>query len=101
MGKCLCLYFIYFSCIDREMDDIYSNIRNEIEDLAEYTGEVVRARKINKNFKDESARIRVHHNTNIIAANMYEAANIDLQVIYMFEIRVQVCVCDTFLDIFH
>ena len=62
------------------MDETYSNVRTKIEDLADCTGEIVRARKIHKNFKDEAARIRVHHKTNIIAAHIFEAANIDLQV---------------------
>ena len=80
------------------MDESYAKIRNETDSLTECIGEVVQARKVHKNFKDEAARIRVHHKTNIIAADMYEAAYIDLQVIKLILLNKRmsefhVCVC--------
>ena len=78
----------------REMDESYAKIRNETDNLTECIGEVVQARKVHKNFKDEAARIRVHHKTNIIAADMYEAAYIDLQVTKLLLLNKRcVCVC--------
>ena len=74
------LNYLYTSSLYREMDESYAKIRNETDNMTECIAEVVQARKVHKNFKDEAARIRVHHKTNIIAADMYEAAYIDIQV---------------------
>ena len=49
--------------------------------FAGYYGEVVDNRKIHCNFKEEAERLRVKHKTNLLAADIYEADTIILQVI--------------------
>ena len=62
------------------MDEVYTDTRDEIEKLSGSTAEVVEARRIHRNFKDEATRARVHHKTNLITADLYTMESIFLQV---------------------
>lgn len=62
------------------MDEAYEAAVDETTKIAEATSDVIEARKIHKNFKDEATRIRVHHQTNMIEADIFETDSICLQV---------------------
>ena len=72
---------ILYHFSNSKLDELYEEVRADRVAFAGYYGEVVDNRKIHCNFKEEAERLRVKHKTNLLAADIYEADTIILQVI--------------------